>query len=154
MTAPNGRANGSAMENVSDQVVQTIVPLASMRSSIGQQFSPDQIKELIVELEVPFDPAVIEWRVTNTTKSRKLPWAEVRQSNQHWVFPLSFSLQISIEPCQCALYRIDAVLTLGESMPLLGIITRIYDLAVLLELIDYLLRLFLGNTRIVVALQH
>ena len=39
-------------------------------------------------------------------------------------------------------------------MPLLGIITRIYDLAVLLELIDYLLRLFLGNTRIVVALQH
>jgi hypothetical protein len=43
-----------------------------MRFSSGAQFSTDQMKELIAELEVPFDPAVIEWRVTNTTKSGKL----------------------------------------------------------------------------------
>jgi len=33
---------------------------------MGPQFSLDQIKELIAELEVPFDPSLIEWRVTNT----------------------------------------------------------------------------------------
>ncbi|HWZ42414.1 MAG TPA: hypothetical protein VNW97_03015 [Candidatus Saccharimonadales bacterium] len=32
------------------------------------QFTLEQIKELVAELEVPFDPLVIEWRVTNTTK--------------------------------------------------------------------------------------
>src|SRR5215469_1686361 len=33
---------------------------------MGPQFSLDRIKELIAELEVPFDPSLIEWRVTNT----------------------------------------------------------------------------------------
>jgi hypothetical protein len=83
MTAPNGRANGSAIDNRSEQVVQTIVPSALMRPSAGPQFSADQIKELIAELEIPFDPAVIEWLVTNTTKSGKLrgqviPYADPR----------------------------------------------------------------------------
>jgi hypothetical protein len=82
MTAPNGRANGSAIDNSSEHVVHGVVP-AMMRPSAGPQFSPDQIKELIAELEVPFDPAVIEWRVTNTTKSGKLrgqviPYADSR----------------------------------------------------------------------------
>jgi len=83
MTAPNGRANGSAIDNRSELVVQTSVPPAAMRPSTGPQFSTDQIKELIAELEVPFDPAAIEWRVTNTTKSGKLrgqviPYADPR----------------------------------------------------------------------------
>jgi hypothetical protein len=83
MTAPNGRANGSAIDNASELVVPTIVPTAGMSSSTGPQFTADQIKELIAELEVPFDPAVIEWRVTNTTKSGKLrgqviPYADPR----------------------------------------------------------------------------
>ena len=83
MTAPNGRANGSAIDNRSEQLVQTIMPPAMMRPSTGPQFSTDEIKHLIAELEVPFDPAVIEWRVTNTTKSGKLrgqviPYADPR----------------------------------------------------------------------------
>jgi len=69
MTAPNGRANGAASDNASE-LVQT--PRAMTSPSIGPQFSTDQIKKLIAELEGPFDPAVIEWRGTNTTKSGKL----------------------------------------------------------------------------------
>ena len=59
MTAPNGRANGSAIDNASELVVPTIVPPAMIRPSTGSQFSTDHIK-LIAELEVPFDPAVIK----------------------------------------------------------------------------------------------
>jgi hypothetical protein len=72
MTAPNGRANGSAIDNPSEQVVQTLVPPTPMRSPTAPLFSSDEIKHLIAELEVPFDPAVIEWRVTNTTSTRTL----------------------------------------------------------------------------------
>ena len=43
-----------------------------MRPSSDPQSTTDQIKQLIAELEVPFDPPVIEWRVTSTTKSGKL----------------------------------------------------------------------------------
>ena len=83
MTAPNGRANGSAIDNPSDLTVPTLVPPAMIRPSTVPQFSTEQIKELIAELEVPFDPAVIERRVTNTTKSGKLrgqviPYADPR----------------------------------------------------------------------------
>ena len=83
MTAPNGRANGSAIDNPSELAVQTVVPPAMIRPSTGPQFSTEQIKRLIAELEVPFDAGVIEWRVTNTTKSGKLrgqviPYADPR----------------------------------------------------------------------------
>ena len=49
MTAPNGRANGTAIENPSELVVQTTVAPATMRPSTGPQFSTDRIKELIAE---------------------------------------------------------------------------------------------------------
>src|SRR5215471_3260554 len=83
MTDPNGRANGSAIDNRSEQVVQTIAPPAAITPLTSPQFSSDEIQHFIAELEVPFDPAVIEWRVTNTTKSGKLrgqviPYADPR----------------------------------------------------------------------------
>src|SRR5215469_7461806 len=83
MTAPNGRANGPAIENRGEQVVQTIAPPAAITPLTGPRFSSDEIKHFIAELEVPFDPTVIEWRVTNTTKSGKLrgqviPYADPR----------------------------------------------------------------------------
>ena len=53
-------------------MVPTLVPPAVMSTSTDPQFSIDQIKGLIAELEVPFDQAVIEWRVTNNTNSGKL----------------------------------------------------------------------------------
>ena len=83
MTAANGRANGSALDNLREPVMPTVVRPAVMNPSTGPRFSVDQMKELIAELEVPFDPAIIEWRVTNTTKSGKLrgqviPYADPR----------------------------------------------------------------------------
>lgn len=46
------------------------------------EFSRERLKEVLSELEVPFDPSVIEWRVTNTTKDKKrgqvIPYAGQR----------------------------------------------------------------------------
>src|SRR5258708_33053038 len=46
------------------------------------QFSADQIRFFVSQLETPFDPSVIEWRVTNTTKDRQrgqvIPYADQR----------------------------------------------------------------------------
>jgi hypothetical protein len=45
---------------------------------------PEKIKELFAALEVPFEPAEIRWRVTNTSKSGKglrgqvMPYADQR----------------------------------------------------------------------------
>ncbi len=69
MTAANGRANGSALDNRRELVAPTVTPPAIMSPSTSPQFSTAQIKQLIGELEVPFDPSLIEWRVTYTTKS-------------------------------------------------------------------------------------
>jgi len=50
--------------------------------SPATQFTPEQIKTLVVELELPFNPSVIEWRVTNTTKDKRrgqvIPYADQR----------------------------------------------------------------------------
>ena len=45
MTAPNGRANGSAIYNPRELMAPTVTPFAIMSSSSGSQFSTDQIKE-------------------------------------------------------------------------------------------------------------
>jgi hypothetical protein len=46
------------------------------------QFTADQIKDFVSQLEIPFDPAVVEWRVTNTTKDKNrgqvIPYADQR----------------------------------------------------------------------------
>src|SRR5258707_3052347 len=83
MSAPNGRANGSATNAASDHPVNTFMPLAATNPSTGQQSSPEQIRELTAALEVPLDPRVIQWRVTNTTKAGKprgkvIPYADKR----------------------------------------------------------------------------
>src|SRR5919109_1346236 len=44
--------------------------------------APEEIKRLIRELEVPFEPATIEWRVTNTSNDKSrgqvIPYADQR----------------------------------------------------------------------------
>ena len=62
MNPPNGHADGSA---------GTDHPSAppAMTSTPGL-FNPDRIKQFVALLEVPFDPLVIEWRVTNTSKGK------------------------------------------------------------------------------------
>ena len=82
MSSVNGHANDSA--NIPTTEVQQIAPPAS-DSNIPTALTPNaaRIKELIADLEVPFHPSVIEWRVTNTSKGgsprgQVMPYADQR----------------------------------------------------------------------------
>ena len=67
MSPVNGHANDSA--NIPTTAVQQIAPPASdIDIPIALTPTAAKIKELIANLEVPFHPSVIEWRVTNTSK--------------------------------------------------------------------------------------
>jgi hypothetical protein len=81
MTGPNGHANGNATASANGAEAGAAAVL--VRSSDGSnRFSHEEIKRYTAELEVPFDPCVIEWRVTNTShdKSRGqvIPYADQR----------------------------------------------------------------------------
>jgi hypothetical protein len=67
MTPTNGHANDPA--NVPADAVQQVASSAS-DTNIPSALTPTatKIRELIADLEVPFHPSVIEWRVTNTSK--------------------------------------------------------------------------------------
>jgi hypothetical protein len=80
MSPPNGHANGSF--GSSDQ--HSTAPILSLNASSTNQYTATQIKEFVALLEVPFDPGVIEWRVTNTSKGngqsrgQVIPYADQR----------------------------------------------------------------------------
>ena len=75
MSAPNGHAP------VQGQHINGAQRLTPVFSPSGQ-LNTDSIQEMVRELEVPFDPAVIEWRVTNTarnkTRGQVIPYADQR----------------------------------------------------------------------------
>ena len=79
MSPANGHANG-ATATASGNIGETFGPLPTFGPKNGLQFSSEQVKELITALEVPFDPRVIEWRVTNTAKDKRrgqvIPYAD------------------------------------------------------------------------------
>jgi hypothetical protein len=82
MSPANGHANDPA--NIPTTAVQQIAPPAS-DINIPTALTPisARVKELIANLEVPFDPSVIEWRVTNTSKGGSprgqiMPYADQR----------------------------------------------------------------------------
>jgi len=82
MSPANGHANDSA--NTPSTAVQQFAPQAS-DTNIPTALTPNaaKITELIANLEVPFHPAVIEWRVTNTSKGgsprgQVMPYADQR----------------------------------------------------------------------------
>ncbi len=82
MSPANGHANDSA--NIPTTAVQQFAPPAS-DTNIPTALTPNaaKIKELIANLEVPFHPSVIEWRVTNTSKGgsprgQVMPYADQR----------------------------------------------------------------------------
>ena len=81
MTAANGRANGGA-DPRSTGADHSALGIASLQTQTAQQFSPQEIKELVAELEIPFEPSVIEWRVTNTAQGQSrgqvIPYADQR----------------------------------------------------------------------------
>jgi hypothetical protein len=60
------------------------LPALPLGANISTQYTAAQIKEFVALLEVPFDPGVIEWRVTNTSKGngqsrgQVIPYADQR----------------------------------------------------------------------------
>jgi len=80
MSPPNGHANGSP----GSQDQHSIAPVLSPGWNTATHYTAEQIKEFVALLEVPFDPTVIEWRVTNTTKGNRqsrgqvIPYADQR----------------------------------------------------------------------------
>jgi hypothetical protein len=81
MTPANGRANGGA-DPRSTGADHSALGIASLQAQTPKQFSPQKIKELVAELEIPFEPSVIEWRVTNTAhgqpRGQVVPYADQR----------------------------------------------------------------------------
>ena len=81
MSPPNGHVNG-AVEN-RDQLQNPASPPTPGVSAVTL-YTQAQIKEFVSLLEVPFDPSVIEWRVTNTSKGngpsrgQVIPYADQR----------------------------------------------------------------------------
>jgi len=82
MSPVNGHANDSA--NIPSTAVQQIAPPTSDTNiPTALTLTATKIKELIANLEVPFHPSVIEWRVTNTSKGgspcgQVMPYADQR----------------------------------------------------------------------------
>jgi len=81
MTAANGGANGRADPHATGADPSSL-GIASLQTQTPQQFSPQKISELVGELEIPFEPSVIEWRVTNTAQGQSrgqvVPYADQR----------------------------------------------------------------------------
>lgn len=76
MSPPNGHAKGTTGGP------NATVPAPVLIGMSQPQFAADQIKVFVSQLETPFDPSVIEWRVTNTTRDKKrgqvIPYADQR----------------------------------------------------------------------------
>lgn len=68
MSPPNGQANGSMGDK--DHPDKLASPAMFQGASTPAHIGPEQVKQFVALLEVPFDPWVIEWRVTNTSKGK------------------------------------------------------------------------------------
>jgi hypothetical protein len=81
MSAANGRGNGRA-DPQSTGADRSVLGVLSLQTQTAQQFSSEKIKTLVAELEVPFEPSLIEWRVTNTAQGQSrgqiVPYADPR----------------------------------------------------------------------------
>lgn len=77
MTAPNGHAGSSSPSHISGDD-----SLTGQRLDSASRLSDDRITQIIADLEIPFDPSVIEWRVTNTAKDKRrgqvMPYTDQR----------------------------------------------------------------------------
>lgn len=78
MSAPNGHAGSSSASKMSGTEG---VPLAVNRD-VPARLSSERLEHFITELQVPFEPSLIEWRVTNTKKGKArgqvIPYADQR----------------------------------------------------------------------------
>ena len=80
MNAANGRADDAGHGPANGSVA--VSPSAIAYTSGPTQFPPEKLAMVVAELEVPFDPSVIEWRATNTNKDKTrgqiIPYADQR----------------------------------------------------------------------------
>lgn len=82
MGPPNGHVNGSP--NGPTDTGESALHDILLGASTVSRFTAEQIKEFVALLEIPFDPSVIEWRVTNTSKAQGhkrgqvIPYADQR----------------------------------------------------------------------------
>ena len=81
MIGPNGRANGGDAR--SSNGAESHPTIGGRRASKqSEEVTPEQINKYIAELETPFHPSVIEWRVTNTnhdkSRGQVTPYADQR----------------------------------------------------------------------------
>ena len=78
MTAPNGHAGNSSPVRINGSEG---VPFA-VNGEVPGRLSREILEQIITELQVPFEPSLIEWRVTNTAKDKArgqvIPYADQR----------------------------------------------------------------------------
>ncbi len=81
MSPANGHANGAAVSQPS-QTTGSLAAAEVLDVPATPPFASQKVQELFKELAVPFDPSVIEWRVTNATKDKTrgqvIPYADQR----------------------------------------------------------------------------
>ena len=74
--------NALASQHLGSALRLTEIDYASQHLGFNSRFSDDRIRQIIGDLEVPFDSSVIEWRVTNTAKDKRrgqvMPYADQR----------------------------------------------------------------------------
>jgi hypothetical protein len=78
MSPSNGKTNGSAESLESTHAAAAVFTNMNSHSP----FNTDELKGYVSRLEVPFDPSVVEWRVTNTSKGGKPRGVVIPYANQ------------------------------------------------------------------------
>jgi hypothetical protein len=81
MSPTNGQADAAA--HVPAAAVLQAPPASRVSAPPASQLTAIEMKDLIANLEVPFHPSVVEWRVTNTSKGgsprgQVMPYADQR----------------------------------------------------------------------------
>ena len=78
MSAPNGHAGRSSANKANGTEG---IPLAA-NGEYSSRFTDDRLAHVVAELQVPFEPSLIEWRVTNTANDKArgqvIPYADQR----------------------------------------------------------------------------
>ncbi|HET9281216.1 MAG TPA: Rad52/Rad22 family DNA repair protein [Candidatus Angelobacter sp.] len=78
MSAPNGHAGNSSASKPNG----TGLGSEEVNNEFRSHVTGENLTRFIVELQVPFDPSLIDWRVTNTARDKKrgqvIPYADQR----------------------------------------------------------------------------
>jgi hypothetical protein len=78
------RANGYTDSSAHGELTPQPAGPSTRATGRNREYSPQQVRRFVELLEVPFDPSVIEWRVTNTSKGsgslrgQVIPYADQR----------------------------------------------------------------------------